>query len=161
MRASIGGLDRLHHGKRLQAERGQALVAQPDGQLRRARGRLQLDVAGAAYARHGGRHRLRVAVEQIEIGAVQVDDERCGKAGDGLFDAFGQERVDCEGHARKLVATLAGERVAYVRADTLLFLAGSAPIDFVLAIVGTEKVSAPHARRSRSLRLPPSIEPMA
>ena len=125
---AVRSLDRLHDGERLQPERGQPLMAQPDGQLRRARRRLQLDVARAGHAGDGRRHRLRVAVEQIEIGAVQVDDERRGKARDGFFDALGQERVDRESHARELVAALAGQRVADLAQDALLLLPGSAPI---------------------------------
>ena len=70
-------------------------------QLRRSGRRLQLHVARARHACDRPRHRLRIAVEGIEIRAVQVDRQRRREPGDGLLDALGEKRVHHEGHAGK------------------------------------------------------------
>ena len=80
-------------------ERCRALLPQPHDDLRRARRRLHLHVARTRHAREHAGHRLRIAIEQIQIVAVQIDHHRRGEAGDGLFDALGEKRVDGERHA--------------------------------------------------------------
>ncbi len=142
-RAFIRRLHCFQNGQRLQAERGEALMAQANRQLRCARLCLNLDVTRARYFGEFRGNRQRVTVQQVERRAVEIHHERRGVTGDGFLDALGQEGVDREGHARKSAAALPRERIPDFLQDAHLFLARQrTDLDFELAVMRAERVRA-------------------
>src|SRR5262249_26823296 len=94
--------------------------------------------------RHDPRHRLRVAIERIEVRAVQGDDERRREASQRFLDALGEERVHRERHAGKSSLSSTGKRLADLPQDALLRRAfDRADLDLELAVVSAEGVRAP------------------
>ena len=139
-RTFVGRLHRFEHRPRREAERGQALLPQANRQLRRARGRLDLDVERALHRGDRVGDRAGIVVEQVEIGSVEIHDHLRGKPGDGFLDALGEKAVHGERHAGPR-ATRAAEDVADLAQDARLFGAVErADLDLELAVVRTEGV---------------------
>jgi hypothetical protein len=142
-RAVVGGTDRLERIQRRESHRGRALLPKPHDDLRRPRRRLHLYVHSFRHARQHRGDALRIAIEQVQIVAVQIDHQRCSEAGDGLLDALGEKGVDRKRHAGELALTLAHQRFADLVQDAhLLFAVERADLDLEFAVVRAERVRA-------------------
>ena len=154
--ALISGAQNVEDIDRVEAPSDEVFVAQPDGELRRGRRRPQADLPRATHARHRRGDAFRDAVELIEVVAIDIGGDRRGVARKGLFDAFGQERLQ-----REIEAGKALQRLSDVGVGLAQFGAGEArpQIDFDFAVVRSPGVvggfRAADALRNR--RGPPAL----
>ena len=94
--AGIGGFDRTQSVYRSNAEPRQGAVAQMDDQLRAACRRLHLHCAGARHAAYRSGDFLGLAVEHVEVVAIDVHHHWRGIARNRFMDAFGEKGIDRE-----------------------------------------------------------------
>ena len=89
--ALVGGLHRVHHFDRPEAELREALGPQAHGRAGRAGRRLHQDVGGAGNRGEDTRHLARLGVEHVQVVAENIDHHRRGLAGDRFADAVAEE----------------------------------------------------------------------
>src|ERR1043166_2714489 len=90
----VGGLNGFEDFDGTKAELSKTIGAQPNDKAGRAGGRFQFHFGIALNLLKSFDDLLRLAIDEIEIIAENVDDDRLRFAADGFADAISEERED-------------------------------------------------------------------
>ena len=149
--ALVGGADQFEHLDRIETPTLQVGFAQVNRELRQAGRRLHLDVGRAGDLTERPGNVLRLAIEDIEVVAEDVDHDRGVISRKRLLDAFGQKSHDRGVHAdeaRKRLADIGLGRLGVVSRQPRL------QVHFEFAVVRTPGVfgllGPPRALRNRT-----------
>ena len=94
-----GDADEIKHRDGIESPSFEIGLAQADRDLWQAGRRLNLDVGGAGDLAHRAGDLLRLLIEDVEIIAENIDDDRRGITRQRFLDAFGEKRHDRRIHA--------------------------------------------------------------